>query len=83
MKQKEKQKFKKKQGPDKIIQRLNHAWLIPVLALIAVSLSPTLNNGFVNWDDIIYVMNNDMIHSFSRRIWLKYSLPFIWGTIIH
>jgi heme/copper-type cytochrome/quinol oxidase subunit 4 len=33
------------------------------VALTAIAFIPTLNNDFVNWDDIIYVMNNNMIRS--------------------
>ena len=39
--------------------------LIVVLAITSVAYYPSMNNGFLNWDDIIYVMNNDMIKTFS------------------
>ncbi|MCX6304735.1 MAG: tetratricopeptide repeat protein [Bacteroidetes bacterium] len=59
-----------------------------VLLLIAVSFIafiPSLNNEFVNWDDIVYIMNNDMITTFSwahlRQIFSTYFMgnyhPFI------
>ena len=39
--------------------------LILVLAITGIAYYPSLNNGFLNWDDIIYVMNNDMIKTLS------------------
>ena len=39
-----------------------------ILFLVAVSFLayyPSLNNDFVNWDDIVYIMNNEMITAFS------------------
>jgi len=42
-----------------------YLWLGLVLLATFISMFPTLRNEFVNWDDIIYIMNNDMIRSFS------------------
>jgi tetratricopeptide (TPR) repeat protein len=36
-------------------------WLIPVLAITAISLSPMLSNGFTNWDDELYVTQNPLL----------------------
>ena len=38
-----------------------YSWLIPVLAITALSLFPMLNNGFTNWDDELYVTRNPLI----------------------
>jgi len=38
-----------------------YPWLIPVLAVTALSLFPMLNNGFTNWDDDIYVTQNPLL----------------------
>lgn len=40
-------------------------FLMVVLAATIVAWIPSVKNDFVNWDDIIYVMNNEMIQSFS------------------
>ena len=42
-------------------------WIALLLVLVASAITwfPSVKNDFVNWDDIIYIMNNDMIHSFS------------------
>jgi protein O-mannosyl-transferase len=37
--------------------------LVGILTIIAYL--PSLQNTFVNWDDIVYIMNNDMIRSLS------------------
>ncbi|MEI7898590.1 MAG: tetratricopeptide repeat protein, partial [bacterium] len=42
-----------------------HLLLGVVLLVTVISFLPTLKNEFVNWDDIIYVMNNDLIKNFS------------------
>jgi len=38
-------------------------FLIVILALI--TFAPALNNGFVNWDDPIYILNNELVHELS------------------
>jgi len=38
-----------------------YPWLIPVLAITALSLFPVLNNGFTNWDDELYVTQNSLL----------------------
>ena len=60
----------KKKAISKEIKLLN--W--KVLLLVAAAFSafiPTLNNEFVNWDDIVYIMNNDMITSLSMANFQK------------
>ncbi len=42
------------------------SWKILVLAIVTfVAYYPTMSHDFVDWDDIVYIMNNDMITSFS------------------
>src|SRR6186997_2471128 len=36
-------------------------WLLGVLVITGVCLFPMLNNGFTNWDDDVYVINNLII----------------------
>ena len=36
-------------------------WLLGVLVITAICLFPMLNNGFTNWDDDVYVINNLII----------------------
>jgi len=50
-------------------------YLFAILIIAVIAYIPSLNNDFVNWDDIIYVMNNDMIKSISIENFLK-----IWST---
>ena len=58
----------------------------PLLALTLIMVAtvivwiPSVGNDFVNWDDIIYVMNNDMIHSFSSGNIVKMFSSFWMGN---
>ncbi len=61
-------------------------WKIILLLMLSfIEFFPTLKNDFVNWDDIVYIMNNDMITTFSwnnlGRIFSTYFMgnyhPFI------
>lgn len=36
-------------------------WLLPVLAITVISFLPMLSNGFTNWDDDVYVTNNQLV----------------------
>lgn len=54
---------------------LPYLYLILIIVIGTIAYIPSLNNDFVNWDDIIYVMNNDMIKSISVENFLK-----IWST---
>lgn len=38
-------------------------WLAGVLLLTAIAFSPSLKNGFTNWDDNVYIGENDLIKS--------------------
>jgi len=40
-------------------------YIIPILILTAIVLSPCLKNEFVSWDDLEYIANNTFIHSLS------------------
>jgi hypothetical protein len=72
----------------KIISKTENLMNWKLLLLVIVSFLafiPSLNNDFVNWDDIVYIMNNDMITSFSwinlQKIFSTYFMgnyhPFI------
>jgi len=37
------------------------AWPLAAVVITAVCLSPTLKNGFVNWDDEYYVVKNALL----------------------
>jgi tetratricopeptide (TPR) repeat protein len=54
--------------------------LILVLAITGIAYYPSLNNGFLNWDDIIYVMNNDMIKTLSVENVTKMFSTFYMGN---
>jgi tetratricopeptide (TPR) repeat protein len=40
-------------------------YLIALLAIILLSFSSILDNDFVNWDDMRYILDNEVVHSFS------------------
>jgi protein O-mannosyl-transferase len=72
----------------KIISKEENLLSWKILLLIAVTCLayiPSLNNDFVNWDDIVYIMNNDMVTAFSwinlKKIFSTYFMgnyhPFI------
>lgn len=48
-----------------------------LMALVVVAYLPALRNGFVNWDDDIYVINNDAVRAPDglRHIWSTTELP--------
>lgn len=48
-----------------------------IAALVVVAYLPVLRNGFVNWDDDIYVLDNDAVRAPDglRRIWSTTELP--------
>lgn len=48
-----------KQGSDKNIL----LWLAGILLLTTIAFSPSLKNGFTNWDDNVYIGENDLIKS--------------------
>ncbi len=54
--------------------------LLFVMVITCLAYYPTLNNGFVNWDDIIYVMNNEMIKTFSIENLSKMFSSFFMGN---
>lgn len=57
-------------------QGLHYLFLFVIVIIAMIAYIPSLNNDFVNWDDIIYVMNNDMIRSISienfSKIWTSF-----------
>ena len=54
--------------------------LLIVLTITVIAYYPSVNNGFLNWDDIIYVMNNNMIKSFSGENVVKMFSSFYMGN---
>ncbi len=40
-------------------------WLPLILLISFIVMLPTLDNGWVNWDDPGYVLNNPLVHSFT------------------
>lgn len=51
---------------NKLYQK-KHFYLLSSLIVTIIFLSPNLFNGFLNWDDTAYVINNDLIKDFSFR----------------
>ena len=54
--------------------------LLLVLVITFITYYPSINNGFLNWDDIIYVMNNNMITTFSVENFKKMFSTFYMGN---
>ena len=61
-------------------------WKLPLLVVVSfAAYYPVLTHEFVNWDDIVYIMNNDMITAFNwinlKKIFSSYFMgnyhPFI------
>ena len=50
---------KPKKGKEKLTSLL--MWILPVLLVTAICLSPMLKNSFTNWDDEYYVIQNAML----------------------
>lgn len=40
-------------------------WLAVILVVTTVAYSPVFQAGFVNWDDEVYVLNNEYVHELS------------------
>ena len=57
-------------------QGLHYLYLVIIIVTAIIAYIPSLNNDFVNWDDIIYVMNNDMIKSITFENFSK-----IWSSV--
>lgn len=56
-------------------------WLLLVLFVSLIALSPTLFNGWVNWDDPIFITNNPLIKSLnSKSIALMFSTDQVAGS---
>ncbi|MFZ4520751.1 MAG: tetratricopeptide repeat protein [Bacteroidales bacterium] len=56
-------------------------WKIPLLiAITFIAYLPSLKNEFVNWDDIVYIMNNEMITTFSWENTRKIFSTFFMGN---
>ncbi len=54
-------------------------WIAPFLALIVFS--PSLNNGWVNWDDPAYVLENTAVHHLSwEGVKTMFSTPNVVGN---
>jgi len=49
---------------NKLYQK-KHFYLLASLMVTILFLNPNLLNGFLNWDDTAYVINNDLIKEFS------------------
>ncbi|MEI7725573.1 MAG: tetratricopeptide repeat protein, partial [bacterium] len=73
-------KKKPPQNQFKSGQGYSHLLLPVVLLATFISLYPTLQNEFVNWDDIIYVMNNDLIKNLSFSNLSKIFSSFYMGN---
>lgn len=50
-------------------------YVLAVVAAAAFAFSPGLSNGFVNWDDYAYIVNNSLVHDLSPANILKIFTP--------
>ncbi len=46
-------------------QKVNWIFAIPALTITLVLFIPALSNGFTNWDDVLYVTNNQLLRDLS------------------
>jgi protein O-mannosyl-transferase len=69
---------KKKISPPK--KGYLHLNLLFIIIVTIAAFLPTLDNYFVNWDDIVYIMNNDMIKTFSLDKIYKMFSSFFMGN---
>src|ERR1035438_100808 len=70
----------KKKKVEKTNPGLHYLYLLFIVIVALIAYIPSLNNDFVNWDDIIYVMNNDMIKSISLENFTKIWSSFWMGN---
>ena len=47
------------------LHKKKYFWVVVCILITAIVLSPTLFNGFLNWDDTAYIINNDLIKDFT------------------
>jgi protein O-mannosyl-transferase len=73
-------KLQKKKRNNQPRRNYLHWNLILILLATVVTYYPTLNNYFVNWDDIVYIMNNEMIKSFSMHNFGQMFSSFFMGN---
>jgi tetratricopeptide (TPR) repeat protein len=53
-------------------------YLLPVLAVAFILFFPALQNGFTNWDDVLYVTQNALLEDLSIEGWKKiFSTPIV------
>ena len=57
-----------------------HIGLIILGVVTFVAFYPSMGNGFVNWDDVVYIMNNDMIKTLSFHNLAKMFSSFFMGN---
>jgi hypothetical protein len=62
---KNKDKMAEKKKVKQAVPKNPHLSLILVVAATFVAFYPSIGNDFVNWDDVVYIMNNDMIRKLS------------------
>jgi tetratricopeptide (TPR) repeat protein len=58
----------KNQGPYSIDwnTKVNRIWMLAIVVLTFIVVSPSLKNGFTNWDDNLYVTHNPLIGQLDR-----------------
>jgi protein O-mannosyl-transferase len=67
----------------KVQKKQDQFWnykILLVLIFTGISYYPSIKNGFLNWDDIIYVMNNDMIKTLSLENLTKMFSTYYMGN---
>lgn len=68
-KKKEKTRYTKETKSRKVqqpsVNRAGFFWLAGILLLTYIAFSPSLKNGFTNWDDNIYIAENSLITNLS------------------
>ena len=57
-----------------------HLGLVVIVITTVAALYPSIGNDFVNWDDVVYIMNNDMIKSLNIENLIKMFSSFFMGN---
>lgn len=61
--------------------RSKYFWIFLVVITSLIVLFPNIGNGWVNWDDENYIVNNTMVHGFSmKRLIAIFKTPQVMGN---
>ncbi|MCF8368379.1 MAG: tetratricopeptide repeat protein [Bacteroidales bacterium] len=60
------------------LKKKNIGWTLLGIFAIVIVYIPVFKNGFVNWDDDVYILNNPLIQSMNRHtVYAWFAQPFL------